>query len=323
MASYMKSLNKKERGKINKTVSTKVFKFGNNFRFKSEGEYTIPGIIAGRKVIIRTDVVKSEIPLLLSRSAMKKAGVRLDLQDGKVNIFGQDIDLKLTESGHCCIELEIGKSIPRETRSREIVTENNALGYRQAEREILYGESRKTTPVDKSSARHLGDVLLKGEGTRSHSRNESRKDGLSTGYGDFLGGKLRVSYGQGAVLKTHIEGQRFTSKGDDNDWGVEDNNQSKRASYKYSVKDENTDREYKTRGVTGTQPNSRVFRSKMKHGNSQDICRKKNGRDSRKMLVDWRRRILYNGRNVMLPKSRDSMNSYSRKTEEWSDKRWL
>lgn len=79
--------------------------------------------------------MKSEIPLLLSRSAMKKAGVRLDLQDDKVNVFGQDIDLKLTESGHCCIELEIGKSIPRETRSREIVTEINALGYDKTGRE--------------------------------------------------------------------------------------------------------------------------------------------------------------------------------------------
>ena len=74
--------------------SKKVFKFGNNLKFKSEGEYRIPAIIAGRRVMIRTDVVASEILLLLSRSAMKNAQMKLNLQDNKANIFGQEVDLE-------------------------------------------------------------------------------------------------------------------------------------------------------------------------------------------------------------------------------------
>ena len=91
--------------------SNKVFKFGNNLKFKSEGEYRIPAIIAGRRVMIRIDVVASEIPLLLSRSAMKNTQMKLDLQDDKASIFGQDVDLEITASGHCCIKLECENKI--------------------------------------------------------------------------------------------------------------------------------------------------------------------------------------------------------------------
>ena len=38
-------------------------------------------------------MVKSEIPLLLSRNSMKKANTRIDFANDKVNIFGKDIDL--------------------------------------------------------------------------------------------------------------------------------------------------------------------------------------------------------------------------------------
>ena len=94
LTTYMNSLNRKEKGKICKMKSKKVFKFGNNLKFKSEREYRIPAIIAGRRVMIRTDVVASEILLLLSRSAMKNAQMKLNLQDNKANIFGQEVDLE-------------------------------------------------------------------------------------------------------------------------------------------------------------------------------------------------------------------------------------
>ena len=106
LTTYMNSLDSIERGKLCKVKSCKVFTFGNNLKFKSEGEYRIPATIAGRRVIIKTDVVAFEVPLLLSRSAMKRAQMKLNFEDDKVNIFGQDVDLETTASGHCCIKLE-------------------------------------------------------------------------------------------------------------------------------------------------------------------------------------------------------------------------
>ena len=47
-----------------------------------------------------TDVVKSEIPLLLSKERMKKAGKKIDFVKNKVIIFGKEISLLFTSSGH-------------------------------------------------------------------------------------------------------------------------------------------------------------------------------------------------------------------------------
>ena len=55
---------------------------------------------------ITTDVVESDIPLLLSQSAMKRAGVKMHLENDSTNIFGKDAALNLTFSGHYCIPID-------------------------------------------------------------------------------------------------------------------------------------------------------------------------------------------------------------------------
>ena len=56
--------------------------------------------------MIRTDVVVSDIPLFLSRSAMKTAGVKMDMENDTANIFGKDVSLNLKTSGHYCIPID-------------------------------------------------------------------------------------------------------------------------------------------------------------------------------------------------------------------------
>jgi hypothetical protein len=64
-----------------------VFKFGGWTRLKSDGKYELPVCMVGKQVRVKTDVVESDIPLLFSRSAMKKAGVKMDLEnDTAVNM---------------------------------------------------------------------------------------------------------------------------------------------------------------------------------------------------------------------------------------------
>ena len=54
---------------------------------------------------IKMDVVDSDISLLLSQSAMKKAGVKFDLENDSATVFGKDVALNLTTSGHYCIPI--------------------------------------------------------------------------------------------------------------------------------------------------------------------------------------------------------------------------
>ena len=112
---YLNSLHETDKYKIQQTVGQRIFKFGGGERLKSKGEYSLPAVIAGKEVIIRTDVVESDIPLLLSRKAMKTA-VKIDLKRDTAMIFGKEIVLNLTSSGHYYITIGRQEKIPVEVR---------------------------------------------------------------------------------------------------------------------------------------------------------------------------------------------------------------
>ena len=111
MDSYINSLNEVDRKKIKQTTGERTFKFGGGTRLKSRAEYCLPAVIVGKEVTIKTDVVGSDIPLLLSRTAMKRAGVKMDLENDSATIFGKDIALNRTTSGHYCIPIDRTENI--------------------------------------------------------------------------------------------------------------------------------------------------------------------------------------------------------------------
>ena len=114
LENYLNSMNPQDRRKMKHTVGQKTFKFGGGEIMRSKGEYSLPAVIAGKDVMIRTDVVGSDIPLLLSRGAMKTAGVKMDMENDMANIFGKYVSLNLTTSGHYCIPIDRMEEIPVE-----------------------------------------------------------------------------------------------------------------------------------------------------------------------------------------------------------------
>ena len=103
---YIQSLDKVDRQKVKQTEGQRVFKFGGGTCLKFKGEYSLPAVIAGKDVMIKTDVVELDIPLLLSRTAMKKAAIKMDLENDPASIMGKEIALNLTTSGHYCIPID-------------------------------------------------------------------------------------------------------------------------------------------------------------------------------------------------------------------------
>ena len=85
--------------------SNKSYKFGSGEMFQSLFRVKLPCIIADMKVFIITDVVKAEIPLLLSKAAMKKARTRLNFENDTVFMLGKEISLACTRSGHYYVPL--------------------------------------------------------------------------------------------------------------------------------------------------------------------------------------------------------------------------
>ena len=66
----------------------------------------IPAFLAGRNVMIRTDVVDSDIRLPLSVKSMKNAKVKLDLENGTAEILGKNVSLNYTSSGQHCFPID-------------------------------------------------------------------------------------------------------------------------------------------------------------------------------------------------------------------------
>ena len=85
---YKNSLDEKDQVNIVYEPSIRTFKFGDSKVIKSTHKADIPAYIGNRKVRIETEVVDKELPLLLSKEAMKEAGM-----------------MEITSSGHNTIPL--------------------------------------------------------------------------------------------------------------------------------------------------------------------------------------------------------------------------
>ena len=52
-----------------------------------------------------TDVIDAKVPLSLSKNSRKLAKVKVNFDNDIINIFGEDIDISFTESGHYFIPI--------------------------------------------------------------------------------------------------------------------------------------------------------------------------------------------------------------------------
>ena len=68
-------------------------------------------VVAGKEVIIRTNVVASDVPLLLLRTAMKKAAIKMDLENDTVSIIGKDVSLNLPTAENYCIPIDKAEEV--------------------------------------------------------------------------------------------------------------------------------------------------------------------------------------------------------------------
>ena len=75
-----------------------IHRFGDGKKIDSINSTKIPAFIGSHKFHIATDVVDNDIPLLFSKSLMKRANMKLDLQDDTIVIFNENIPLITTKS---------------------------------------------------------------------------------------------------------------------------------------------------------------------------------------------------------------------------------
>lgn len=97
---FIESLTEEEREKVQYSSSQSKYKFGDGHSVTAIVTACIPVTIGSSKIMLETDVVEKEIPLLLSKHTMKKFGSILDTRTDTVQMFGENINLRNTSSGH-------------------------------------------------------------------------------------------------------------------------------------------------------------------------------------------------------------------------------
>ena len=85
--------------------SNTPFKFSDGRKVYSQNKATIPGKIGKTPCSIEVEIVDAKIPLLLSKSSLRKANTLIDRQNDKVTVFDEDIDIKLSSNGHYAIDI--------------------------------------------------------------------------------------------------------------------------------------------------------------------------------------------------------------------------
>ena len=103
--SYLGSLIDDDKSIVIENESHTVFKFGDGKLFKSLKSVTTPAKIGHKNIKIVTDVIDSELPLLLSKKEMQVAKTKIDFDNDIINIFGQDIKISFTASGYYFIPI--------------------------------------------------------------------------------------------------------------------------------------------------------------------------------------------------------------------------
>ena len=87
--------------------SNQTFTFGGGTTFVSKRKVTFPCWVGGQKGTLTTDIIGSNIPLLLSRKAMKSIGMVLDFRKDEATVHDRIIKLKVTKTGHYALPITL------------------------------------------------------------------------------------------------------------------------------------------------------------------------------------------------------------------------
>ena len=107
MKDYIRTLSEEDQHDIEISPSTQSFTFGDGRAVKANRRMKIPVWMNGKGGSLNTDVVDSNIPLLLSIKVMEQAGMILDFRRAEIRMQGNIVKLKKIKSGHYAMPLSL------------------------------------------------------------------------------------------------------------------------------------------------------------------------------------------------------------------------
>ena len=92
-------------GEIQSSFSDRPFLFGNRQIVKCFKQVVLPAKIVSTECIIKTEVGKANIPLLLGKESLKRADTVVDLMNDTAEMFGIPMKLHFISCGQYCIAI--------------------------------------------------------------------------------------------------------------------------------------------------------------------------------------------------------------------------
>ena len=102
---YTESLSDEEIAAIQYTDSEALFRFGDSNPVRSVKRALLPMVLGGKHLHLATEIVPSDVPLLLSKETMKTAEADIDFKSDSITLFGKKQPLICTRSGHYAIPI--------------------------------------------------------------------------------------------------------------------------------------------------------------------------------------------------------------------------
>ena len=126
-AQYCDQLSDENEKRVKLLPSHTPFKFGDGRTVFSNGKAIIPANVAGKECTIEAEVVSENIPLLLSKSSLKRAGTVIDLQSDSAKMFGNEVKLHQSTAGHYCVHIFPDDELNYDAHPENDSTEQNVL----------------------------------------------------------------------------------------------------------------------------------------------------------------------------------------------------
>ena len=101
------------------------FRFGDGNDVISNQVVKFPAVLGSQKVFIKANIVANEIPLLMSRSSMKKVQMIINFDDDTAQILENHVKLNCTSTGHYCIPLTKLLLSDKDSSQSPVVLKNN------------------------------------------------------------------------------------------------------------------------------------------------------------------------------------------------------
>ena len=108
---FIQNLDKIDQDQIKFSNSSHIYQFGDGWKIKAIKSAQISAVIGSKKFQIEADVIEGDIPLLLSKSSMKRGNMKINFQDDTITILDENIPLMTTPSGDYAIPITKAKQI--------------------------------------------------------------------------------------------------------------------------------------------------------------------------------------------------------------------